>query len=237
MMPLGSPHLHLKSVDSTNDRARALAISGAPHGTLVSADHQSQGRGRQGRDWIAPPGSSVLISLLLRDPPPLLPLIAAVAVAEICGPAARIKWPNDILLASDGRADAKVAGILCEARPQEAWAIVGVGLNAALDLSQLPSELRARSATLGLRSEQRAALIDQLIDSLQAKLALSSDEIVALWTERDALLGERIGWVAGGSQKSGTATGIGSGGSLLVRLEDGSELELNAGEVHLAATD
>ncbi|CAB4347656.1 unannotated protein [freshwater metagenome] len=237
MMPLGSPHLHLKSVDSTNDRARALAISGAPHGTLVSADHQSQGRGRQGRDWIAPPGSSVLISLLLRDPPPLLPLIAAVAVAEICGPAARIKWPNDILLASDGRPEAKVAGILCEARPQEAWAVVGVGLNAALDLSQLPSELQARSATLGLRSEQRAALIDQLIESLQAKLALSSDEIVAFWNERDALLGERIGWVTGGSQKSGTAAGIGHGGSLLVRLEDGSELELNAGEVHLAATD
>ena len=127
MRKLGSPHLHLKSVGSTNERASELAAAGAPHGTLVSADHQSSGRGRQGRDWIAPAGSSLLISLLLRDPPELLPLTAAVAVAEVCGPAARIKWPNDILLPNAGEAPAKVAGILCETRPQENWAVVGIG--------------------------------------------------------------------------------------------------------------
>ncbi|MDP5034233.1 MAG: hypothetical protein NWP31_04735, partial [Solirubrobacteraceae bacterium] len=69
MSQLGSPHLHFSSIGSTNDRARELADAGAPHGTLVSADEQSSGRGRQGREWVAPPGSSLLISLLLREPP------------------------------------------------------------------------------------------------------------------------------------------------------------------------
>ena len=95
---LGRPRLHLRLTDSTNDRARALAIAGAPHGTLVTASRQHAGRGRQGRRWSAPPDSSLLASLVLRSPPPLLPLIAAVAVCDIAGEEARIKWPNDIVL-------------------------------------------------------------------------------------------------------------------------------------------
>jgi len=77
---IGSPRLHLRRTDSTNDRARALASTGAPHGTLVTASEQTAGRGRQGRRWSAPAGSALLMSLLLRSPPPLLPLIAALAV-------------------------------------------------------------------------------------------------------------------------------------------------------------
>ena len=235
MRELGSPHLHLKSVGSTNDRARELAAAGAPHGTLVSADHQSSGRGRQGREWVAPPASSVLISLLLRDPPELLPLIAAVAVAEACGPMAQIKWPNDILLASEGRPAAKVAGILCETRPQEDWAVVGIGLNAALDLELLPSDLRGRAATLGLRSDERWQLIERLVGAFEQSLALPAEAILEQWRRRDALLGEEISWSTGEMPQSGTATGVSASGALIVRLLDGSELELNAGEVHLNA--
>jgi len=235
MSELGSPHLHLESVGSTNDRARELAAAGAPHGTLVSADHQSGGRGRQGREWVAPPASSVLISLLLREPPELLPLIAAVAVAETCGPAAQIKWPNDILLARDGIPAAKVAGILCETRPQENWAIVGIGLNAALDLELLPSDLRGRAATLGLRSDERWPLLQRLLGAFEQRLALPPEAILAQWQERDALRGEEINWATGGISQSGTATGVSASGALRVRLLDGSELELSAGEVHLTA--
>lgn len=234
MSQLGSPHLHLRSVGSTNDRARELAAAGAPHGTLVSADHQSSGRGRQGREWVAPAGSSLLISLLLRDPPPLLALIAAVAVAEVCGPAAQIKWPNDILLVSDDAPAAKVAGILCEARPQQDWAVVGVGLNAALDLAMLPSELGGRAATLGLRSEQRAQLLERLIGQFEAALALPEQVILARWQQRDALRGKEVGWREGDAEASGTALGVSANGALLVRRADGLELELSAGEVHLA---
>ena len=233
MKQLGSPHLHFDSVGSTNDHARRLAEAGAPHGTLVSADHQSSGRGRQGREWVAPPGSSVLISLLLRDPPELLPLIAAVAVAEACGQAAQIKWPNDILLASEGRPAAKVAGILCEARPQEGWAVLGVGLNAALNLELLPAELRQQAATLGLRSDERWSLIDRIVAAIEQNLALPADQLLVRWQQRDALFGEEISWTSAELSESGTANGISASGALLVRLNDGSQLELNAGEVHL----
>ncbi len=81
-MTLGRPRLHLRETGSTNDRARELAAAGAPHGTLVTAAAQSAGRGRQGRAWSAPPGHALLMSLVLRDAHPLLPLAAAVAVAE-----------------------------------------------------------------------------------------------------------------------------------------------------------
>ncbi len=85
MSALGRPRLHRRSTDSTNDRARLLAIAGAPDGTLVTASLQTAGRGRQGRRWIAPADSSLLMSLILRTPPPLLPLIAAVAVCDVAG--------------------------------------------------------------------------------------------------------------------------------------------------------
>jgi BirA family transcriptional regulator, biotin operon repressor / biotin---[acetyl-CoA-carboxylase] ligase len=143
--PLGTPRLHLRATDSTNERARALAAAGAPHGTLVTAGEQRAGRGRQGRTWTAPPGRALLMSLVLRDWQPLLPLAAAVAVADVAGPAAAIKWPNDVLL--DGR---KVAGILVETRAQDGWAVLGIGVNVAVRIADLPGELRERAGTLGL---------------------------------------------------------------------------------------
>ena len=78
---VGSPRLHLRRVDSTNARARELAAAGAPHGMVVTATFQESGRGRQGRTWVAPAGRALLCSVIVRDPPRLLPLIAGVAVA------------------------------------------------------------------------------------------------------------------------------------------------------------
>src|SRR5258708_12930454 len=109
---LGPPRLHLRSTDSTNERARALAAEGAVHGTLVTADEQTAGRGRQGRTWSAPPGRALLMSLILRDPPRLLPLLAAVAVSDVvehAGSAALAKCPNDLLLAARPNAPATLA--------------------------------------------------------------------------------------------------------------------------------
>jgi BirA family biotin operon repressor/biotin-[acetyl-CoA-carboxylase] ligase len=155
---IGHPRLHLRRTGSTNERARELAFAGAPHGTLVTASEQTAGRGRQGRRWSAPAGSALLMSLLLRDAPPLLPLIAAVAVSEVAGAHARIKWPNDVVVetargggaggpaAGGGPGLAKLAGILVEGRPQEGWAVLGIGLNVAVRLEQLPAELQPLAA-------------------------------------------------------------------------------------------
>ena len=160
----GRPRLHLRATTSTNDRARALAIAGAPHGALVTAGEQSAGRGRQGRTWVAPPGRALLLSLLLRSYDPLLPLRGGLAVADLAGDAARVKWPNDVLV--DG---GKLAGVLVEARPQSGWAVLGIGVNVAVELASLPSDLRA--STLGRPPEALEETLDELLACLERRLA------------------------------------------------------------------
>ena len=223
-MTLGRPRLHLRAVGSTNDRARELAIAGVPHGTLVTAAEQSAGRGRQGRTWSAPAGHALLMSLLVRDPPRLIPLIAAVAVAETVGDAATIKWPNDVQV--DGR---KVAGILVEGRPQEHWAVVGIGLNVAIRLEDLPPELHETAATMGLEPRDVEGVLARLLAALEAWSARDEAAVLEAWRGRDALRGQQIRWAQG----SGRADGIDEHGRLVVVQELGDRTALDAGEVHL----
>jgi BirA family transcriptional regulator, biotin operon repressor / biotin---[acetyl-CoA-carboxylase] ligase len=221
---LGRPRLHLRETTSTNDRARALAVAGAPHGTLVTAGVQTAGRGRQGRTWTAPPGSSLLLSLVLREMDPLLSLRAGLAVADVAGAAARVKWPNDVLL--DGR---KVAGILAEGRPQEGWAVLGIGVNAALDVHRLPAELRDHAATLGRSPGELDSTLHELVAALERRLTEPAEACLAALRARDALLDRPVSWAGG----SGTGGGIDERGALRVRLDSGGETLLDAGEVHL----
>src|ERR1700749_4986810 len=131
----GTPHRHFRRTASTNTVARELAAAGAPHGTVVTAGEQTAGRGRQGRAWTAPPDSALLYSAIVRDLGPrqaVLPLAVPLAVCETAerlrpGTRCKVKWPNDVHL--DGR---KLAGILIEARPQDQWAVGGVGMNLTL---------------------------------------------------------------------------------------------------------
>jgi BirA family biotin operon repressor/biotin-[acetyl-CoA-carboxylase] ligase len=222
---LGSPRRHLRCVDSTNTLARELASRGAPHGTLITATQQLAGRGRQGRSWAAPPGTSLLCSWVIREPPPLLSLIAGIAVAEVSGERALLKWPNDVLI--DGR---KVAGILVEGRPQEAWAVLGIGLNVAVEPERLPEELRASAGTLGLGPEAIEPTLAALRDALERWLPRPPRQLLQALRERDALRGRQVAWADG----SGVATGIDDDGHLIVELDGGAEVRLNAGEVHLS---
>jgi BirA family biotin operon repressor/biotin-[acetyl-CoA-carboxylase] ligase len=232
---LGRPRVHLRSTDSTNDRARLLAIAGAPHGTLVTASVQTAGRGRQGRRWTAPADSSLLMSLVLRSPPTLLPLIAAVAVCDVAGDDALIKWPNDIVLP---RANglAKLAGILAEGRPQQGWAILGIGLNVAVRPEDLPTELRGKTATLGECPEEIEPTLERLLEALERRLAEGERATLEAWRTRDALRGREIAWGAHsptGFLERGRAEGIDGTGRLMVALADGGHTALGAGEVHL----
>jgi BirA family biotin operon repressor/biotin-[acetyl-CoA-carboxylase] ligase len=242
---LGSPRLHLRLTDSTNDRARTLAIAGAPHGTLVTASAQTAGRGRQGRRWTAPAHSSLLMSLLLRSPPPLLPLIAAVAICDVAGDAAMIKWPNDIVLvrapssSAPGQAPtfAKLAGTLTEGRPQQGWAVLGIGLNVAVRLDELPPELRDTAATLGESSDAIEPLLARLLSALERRLASPVSEVLDAWRARDALRGHAIAWdvhARDDRRRHGQADGIDGAGRLIVALPGGGRTTLEAGEVHLA---
>ncbi len=232
---LGRPRLHLRRTDSTSDRARALALSGAPHGTLVTAAEQTAGRGRQGRRWSAPPGDALLMSLVLRSgarddapAPPLLPLMAALAVCDVTGAHTQIKWPNDIVVAR-GDGLAKLAGILAEGRPQEGWAVLGIGVNVAVRVEQLPEELRDTAATLGLAPADVEPLLQRLLDALARRLAEPAEQTLRAWRERDALRGREVSWSAG----RGRAEGVDGAGRLVVALGDGARATLDAGEVHL----
>ena len=125
-------------------------------------------------------------------PPPLLPLVAAVAVADVCGERAQIKWPNDVLI--DGR---KVAGILVEGRPQERWAVLGIGLNVAVTSPRLPDELRDRATSLGRAPSELDRTIADLLGALEARLAADPAATLEAWRARDALKGRPVRWAGG----------------------------------------
>jgi BirA family transcriptional regulator, biotin operon repressor / biotin---[acetyl-CoA-carboxylase] ligase len=220
---LGFPRLHFRRTDSTNERARELAGRGAPHGTLVTAGEQIAGRGRQGRSWTAPPGRALLGSLVIRHPPRLLPLAAGVAVAELVGPQARVKWPNDVLV--DAR---KVAVILVEGRPQEGWAVLGIGLNVALRDQDFPPELSGRAGTLGLEPEAIEPKLSQLLHLLGRWIGADPRAVLEAVRARDALLHRPVRWAGG----AGQAAGIDGDGRLVVVTAEG-RMALDAGEVHL----
>ena len=223
MTSLGTPRIHFRRIDSTNARARALAEAGAPHGTLVTADEQTAGRGRQGRTWSAPRGQALLFSVVLRDPPRLLPLAAGIATAEEAGPAASIKWPNDVLL--HGR---KIAGILIEGRPQERWSVLGIGVNVAVNLAELPTELQDRAGSLERGPADLEPTLTRLLTRLERWLVAPPRALLENVRARDGLLGHPVRWLGG----HGEAAGIDDDGRLLV-LTDGGQVELEAGEVHL----
>jgi BirA family transcriptional regulator, biotin operon repressor / biotin---[acetyl-CoA-carboxylase] ligase len=213
---IGRPRVHHRVTDSTNERARALAAAGAPHGTLVTAGEQTAGRGRQGREWAAPPGSAVLMSLVLRDPPEGLPLAAAVAVCEALPVDAAIKWPNDIWIERR-----KVAGILVEGRPQEGWAVLGIGVNVR-DAPPL-EHVTSLGGMIGVEE-----LLARVVSALDRWLSRPLPEVLAAWRSRDALLGQPVRWQNG----SGEGVGIDESGALLVDTGSGV-VALDAGEVHL----
>ena len=215
MTALGRPRLHHREIDSTNRRARELASAGAPHGTLVTAGAQTAGRGRQGRRWEAPAGSALLCSLVLREFDALLSLRAGLAVADVAGEAARVKWPNDVLV--DGR---KVAGVLVEGRPHEGWAVVGIGVNvsAAPDLPD----------AVALGRDDVEVVLAELLSALEARLAEPAATSLDALRARDALLGVRISWDGG----EGVGAGIDADGGLRVKTDVGERV-LSAGEVHL----
>lgn len=255
-MSFGDPHRHFVRTDSTNTRARELAAAGAPHGTVVTAGEQMEGRGRQGRSWTAPPGTALLYSAVVRpleERHMLLPLAVPLAVCEAaeelqpeirCG----VKWPNDVQV--EGR---KLAGILIEARPQDGWAIVGVGLNLTTRPGEFSPELRDTATSLAIESRRsspppegdrhkirypdRMAITpavgvatEAVNRRLERWIGAEPETVLAAWRERDALRGREVAWEGG----SGVADGIDDRGYLVVVTPTGERIAVGAGEVHLS---
>lgn len=238
--------LHLlPSTSSTNDVVKQLAQAGAPAGTVVLADHQTQGRGRQGRAFASPSGVGIYLSLLLRPQGelwrlPQLTLACGVATAQALAdcqaPPVQLKWPNDVEI--DGK---KVAGILCEAVLQpdaSAVVVVGIGINVNTALADFPDTLHASATSLALASGQvwaRAPLIVRLLLHLEQGYDLwrqrESAAIITQWLRYGHLHGRQVRFTEGDDSVLGTVVGLDEEGALRVQTSTGDEHRLVAGEV------
>ncbi len=243
---------------STQNRVREAALEGAPEGLVVVAEEQTAGRGRLGRTWDAPPGSSLLLSMLLR--PHISPMQSALvtaacslgvldAVESLFGLRLAVKWPNDIVAPSAGRETAgaqfrKLSGILTETATigdHFAYCIVGIGLNCNLDPAALPSPLLAPtslSALLG-RNVDRAELLCALLLGVENHyLTLSGTpegpELTrSQWIKRMVTLGMPVVVSADGSRLEGVAETVDSFGALIVRDSAGRLHSVHAADVTL----
>ncbi|CAN5740485.1 biotin--[acetyl-CoA-carboxylase] ligase [soil metagenome] len=241
---------------STNADAMALARDGAAEGIVLVADHQTAGRGRHARSWTAPPGASLLLTVLLRPPAGVLgattmamAVAAAEAVEEVAGFAPRLKWPNDLMVD-----DRKLAGILAEADwppgsdigggwsppPPTARAVVVVGLGLNVNWpAELPEELAATATAVNHvtghhvdRAELLGAFLRRL-DRWYTDLVERGDRSAVFdhWRERSATLGRQVRVDLGSCDVVGTAVDVTAEGHLVVDTAEGERRVLAVGDV------
>jgi BirA family biotin operon repressor/biotin-[acetyl-CoA-carboxylase] ligase len=218
-------------LDSTNRYLLDESRAGAREGIVAVADHQTAGRGRLGRTWTAPPGTSLLVSILLRpvdlalDRRHLLSaavaLSASAAIERAAGIVPLLKWPNDLLIE-----DRKLAGILAEAEGDAV--VVGMGLNVS---SAPPGAVSLAGATGGGPPPDRGVLLAGLLDALEGWYG-RWDDVAATYRDRCATVGQEVRAELPSRTVVGRAEGIDDHGHLLVRDgSDGELVEVLAGDV------
>src|SRR3989338_996121 len=229
------------TVGSTMDEAFRLGMEGAPEGTVVCAETQTQGRGRLGRVWSSPKAKGIYCSLILRPRLPpgqlsQLTLTAAVALAEALRDAAgiepAIKWPNDILIGGK-----KLAGILTELRAetdQVKFVVVGMGINVNTSASQLVDGASSLRAETG-RVLNRVVVLQHILRSFEAWYAVLGrgrfDLVIKAWKARSATLKKRVRVTSPGGMVEGLAVDLDTDGALLVRQDSGVIVKLTAGDL------
>jgi BirA family biotin operon repressor/biotin-[acetyl-CoA-carboxylase] ligase len=235
----------LEDADSTNQVVLDEAAAGAPEGLVVVAEHQRAGRGRLGRTWVAPPGGSLLLSVLLRpglapDRLHLVTMAAGVAVAEavssVAGIETVLKWPNDVLVR-----DRKLAGILVEADvggDGDVRAVVlGVGINVNWDA--VPDEIASIATACNLeagRPVPRADVLVAFLRGLDQRLR-ALDGVPREYRARLATLGRRVRVELASGPVVGVAVDVDHAGRLLVETDPGCIVDIAAGDVvHLRTT-
>jgi BirA family transcriptional regulator, biotin operon repressor / biotin---[acetyl-CoA-carboxylase] ligase len=237
-------HYHAEC-GSTNDLLRDLAEQGAAEGTLVITDEQIQGRGRMGREWIAPTGTSLLMSILFRpNLPPIaahrLVMVAGLAAASACeletGIHITVKWPNDLQIAGK-----KLAGILPESAIEgEAlkWVIVGIGINVNQQFAD-NDPLAQHATSLAMAAGEYVNRV-QLLANIMANInqqyeQLHDDALSDAWRERCSTLGKRIHLAIPDGSLIGIAENIDENGALWLRTDDGQRHHLTLGEASVVA--
>ncbi|MFQ6058412.1 MAG: biotin--[acetyl-CoA-carboxylase] ligase [Anaerolineae bacterium] len=241
---VGQNVVYYPSIGSTNDAAKELATRKAPEGTLVIADVQTAGKGRLGRRWLAPAGTSLLLSLLFYPDlaphqAPRLTMLCALAtvggIQALTGLSPRLKWPNDILIR-----DKKVGGILTEAGVTGGrldYAVVGLGLNVNFAPAQIP-ELAATATSLSQaldREVPRVPLLQTILEGIEERYR----RLRAGWSPHEewaahlVTLGQEVRVVTPWGVKEGLAEAVDEDGALLLRRDDGSLARIATGDVTL----
>ncbi|MBQ3193128.1 MAG: biotin--[Oscillospiraceae bacterium] len=236
---------YFTELDSTNDRLKIMARRGAPHGTVLIADHQTGGHGRMGRSFHSPEGVGIYFSILLRpscSPQELMHLTCATAVAmcdaveNATGLRPGIKWTNDLV---SGKR--KLGGILTELGLNTGgrvdYAIIGIGLNCCHEEADFPEDIRAIAGSLAMvtgkeidRSTVAAAMMEALhhMDSI---LLTQKDGILSQYRRDCITVGQDISLVRGEEIRHGRAIDVDAEGALVVRFPDGHTEAVNSGEV------
>ena len=235
---------HYDVIDSTNTEAKRLAAQGACDRTLVVAEEQTAGRGRRGRSWESPKGTSIYMSLLLR--PDILPerasmltlvmgLSAVEGLERELGLKTQIKWPNDVVLNKK-----KLVGILTEMGmngTQIDYIVIGIGINT--DTMEFPVELADKATSLKLElgySVERERLIQAVMHAFERNYHefLKTQDMSGLRERYESVMANQNQWVRvlqPGNEYEGTAVGINKEGELLVEKKDGILEAVYAGEV------
>lgn len=232
------------SIDSTNNEAKRLAQTGAPHGTVLIAGHQSQGRGRMGRSFDSAQGMGIYLSVILRPhctAQALMHLTCAVGVAMCdaielaAGFRPGIKWINDLVAGNK-----KLGGILTELSvdPQSGliqYAVVGIGINCDQTPEDFPPELREIASSVrmhtghAIRKERLAAAMILALEQMDKRL-LRHDFMVT-YRKDCVTLGQPVVVLRAGEKRYGTALDVDAQGGLIVRFEDGCVQTVQSGEV------
>lgn len=237
---IGDNIVRCGQVTSTNDIARELAAGGCQDGTVVTASSQTKGRGRFDREWFSPEGHGIYLSILIKDnipagSSPLLSFVSAlsvaVAVKDLTGLHASIKWPNDVLVNSK-----KIAGILIE--KSKGYYIVGIGVNLNNRSGQFPKEFSGKASSL-LEETGNIYDKDEFLSSLLRSFDLQYNdfmkngavEIVRRTKEMSATLGSSLKIRTDGSVYEGKVADIDGSGSLLLELADGKIISIRSGEI------
>ncbi len=259
---LGRDLRYYPEVASTNDLAVEAGRAGAEAGLVIVADLQTAGKGRLGRRWQAPAGTSLLVSMLFRPREPfayhasrttmVCGLALVDAVREVAACLAQLKWPNDLIVTGDallplpeeegrGGGWAKLAGMLSEVGLDEdgqpATLVVGIGLNVNVPAGALPG--LAPNATsllaLGGRKISRLRILDHVLTGIERRHArlLEGEDPLPAWRASLAWLGQPVEVRAPGEDVMGIATGVDDEGGLLLRLPDGRTRRFAAGDVTL----
>ena len=233
------------AVDSTNLLAIEMAKQGAPEGTVVLAEQQLSGRGRGNRSWHSPAGVGVYCSIVLRPKMApakgqLITLVASVsivkAIAHMTGLSPQVKWPNDILIN-----DRKVAGILLESRvsgAQIGYAVIGFGINVNNDSADLPEDIGAKASSLLLELKKpvdRSTLVIEIFSELERIYDIFQHHdfslILEQWRHYSSTLGQRVRIWQKDKATEGIALDLTEDGGLLLKLEEGRQVVVHAGDV------